>query len=348
MQASWRCVWLQIQSWWCHAEGKTLTACTVKGCIVWWLWETWNVRKTLSRCVMPPSESSAVQWGHRYAWLRFPWRFLVPRYHRWILQIVFLCLTFSTFLYCFVWFCFEGGQKDVVVFLIVWGLFLWVGFFGFFFFSPFDVNKLCAVWFFSFLEWREREAAVPLSVCGQDELWVLHQWLFLQAPSVTCAPAGNSRRDSIHAQSPFEVMSLLHFSWWKLRCTSSSQQSSGTLAVLVWWGMSFPANRTSFLSVIFNCLLLLLTVLAGVTLHYFSKIAKDAFLVAGELGGVFFGNKQASGLGSLSYMTFFSPVQGGIDPPDICNVTMKWCCISAFMCSYQMLVSLNAWGMRVY
>lgn len=134
LQAHWHCVWLQIQSWWCHSEGKTLTACTaVKGCMVWCLWGTWNVRKALSLCVIPPSESSAVQRGHRYAWLRFPWRFLVPHYHRWILQIGFLCLTFSTFLFCFVWFCFEGRQKDVVFFLIVWGLFLWVWWFGFFF-----------------------------------------------------------------------------------------------------------------------------------------------------------------------------------------------------------------------
>lgn len=69
-----------------------------------------------------------LQRGHRYAWLRFPWRFLVPHYHRWILQRVFLCLTFSSFLFCFVWFCLGRGQKDFVVFLIVWGLFLWVWF----------------------------------------------------------------------------------------------------------------------------------------------------------------------------------------------------------------------------
>lgn len=132
--ARWYRVWLQIQIWWCHIEGKTRTACTaVKGCMVWCLWEAWNARKTLSRCVMPLFESSAVQWGLRYAWLRFPWRFLVPHYHRWILQIVFICLTFSSFLFCFVPFCFKAGGKRMLWFFLLFGVcFFGFGFFFFF------------------------------------------------------------------------------------------------------------------------------------------------------------------------------------------------------------------------
>lgn len=106
---------------------------------------------------------------------------------------------------------------------------------------------------------------------------------------MTCVPAGNHRQDGIHTPSPFEVMSLLHFSQWELMCTSSSQQASATLAGHVCWGMWFPANRMSCSSVIFNCLLLPLTVLARVTLHYFSffEIAQDVFLVAEDEPGGF-------------------------------------------------------------
>lgn len=67
--------------------------------------------------------------------------------------MVFLCLTFSTFLYCFVWFCFEGRQKDVVIFLIVWGSFLWVGFFVGFFFPLLMLTSCVLFGFFPF--WSE-------------------------------------------------------------------------------------------------------------------------------------------------------------------------------------------------
>lgn len=154
--AHWHRVWLQIQSWWCDSEGETLTGGTaVKGCMVWCLWGTWNVRKALSRCVMTPSESSTVQRGHRYAWLRFPWRFLVPHYHRWILQIVFLCLIFSSFLFWFVWFCFEERGKRMLWFFLLFGVCSFgFGLFWFFFFAL-GVNKWWAVWFF-FPFWSER------------------------------------------------------------------------------------------------------------------------------------------------------------------------------------------------
>lgn len=47
-----------------------------------------------------------------------------------------------------------------------------------------------------------------------------------------------------------------------------------------------------------------------------------------------FGNEQPNGMHlSLSCMTFLSPIQGGIDPPDIYNTIIMHCYIAAFMCT---------------
>lgn len=43
-----------------------------------------------------------------------------------------------------------------------------------------------------------------------------------------------------------------------------------------------------------------------------------------------FGNEQPNGV-HPSLMTFFSPIQGGIDPPDFCNVMVIYHYLAAFM-----------------
>lgn len=43
-----------------------------------------------------------------------------------------------------------------------------------------------------------------------------------------------------------------------------------------------------------------------------------------------FGKEQLNGI-PVSYLTFFSPIQGGIDPPYVCNVMIMYHYITVFM-----------------
>lgn len=145
---------------------------------------------------MPPPDSH----GKRCAWLRLPWRSSVPNEHRWGLRIIFLWLTFSSFLFLV-----------LIDKRMLWG-FLW---FDFFFFFDVNLDTSCEVLEWTcklfFLEGMCKEAAVLLCMC------VTNSGCYTSDFYKLCNSMDNLtlsmvivRQDGIHAHCPSVMTSLLH------------------------------------------------------------------------------------------------------------------------------------------